>query len=107
MSSERIRELEELLQDEPDDPLLRLTLGKEHLEAGNAADAVPHLERAVAVDPKYTVAYRYLGAALEKAGRSADAAAVWERGIVVASETGDIQAGKEMQVFLDRLRPRT
>jgi len=28
----------------------------------------------------------------------------WERGIVVADETGDLQAGKEMKVFLDRLR---
>ena len=104
MSSERIRDLEELLHDEPDDALLRLTLGKEYLEADDARAALPHLERAVAVDPRYTVAYRYLGVALEKLGRSAEAAAAFERGIAVADETGDLQAGKEMQVFLTRLR---
>jgi len=102
MPSERIQDLLELLEDEPDDALLRLTLGKEYLEAGDAAAALPHLERAVAVDPRYTAAYRYLGAALEALGRADDAAEAWQRGIAVAEETGDLQAGKEMRVFLAR-----
>ena len=102
--SERIRELQELLEDEPDDGLLNFTLGQEYLTAGDAAAALPHLEKVVAVDPRYTVAYRYLGTALEQLGRRDDAAAAWERGIAVAGETGDIQAGKEMSVFLDRVR---
>ncbi len=106
MTSERIADFLALLEEEPDDTLLRLTLGKEYLDGGDAAAALPHLERAVTVDPRYTVAYRYLGAALEAVGRVADAAAAWERGVAVAEETGDLQAGKEMQVFLDRLRAR-
>jgi Tfp pilus assembly protein PilF len=106
MTSERVQDLLELLADEPDDALLRFTLGKEYLEADDAAAALPHLERAIAADPRYTVAYRYLGAALERAGRAADAAAAWERGIAVAEETGDLQAGKEMRIFLERLRAR-
>jgi Tfp pilus assembly protein PilF len=103
MSSERIHDLLELLADEPDDTLLHLMLGKEYLDAGDAAAALPHLERTVALDPRYTVAYRHLGSALEGLGRVADAAAAWRRGIAVAEETGDLQAGKEMQVFLARL----
>jgi len=95
-----------LLEDDADDPLLLLTLGKEYLEAGDAAAALPHLERAVAADPRYTAAYRYLGSALERAGRPHDADVMWERGIAVAEETGDLQAGKEMRVFLDRLLQR-
>lgn len=106
MSAERIRDLLELLADEPDDALLRFTLGTEYLEDGEAALAVPELERAVAADPRYTVAHRYLGAALERAGRDAEAAAAWERGLQVAAETGDLQAGNEMRVFLERLRAR-
>jgi Tfp pilus assembly protein PilF len=104
MTTERIADLLAVLEDEPDDALLRMTLGKEYLDGGDAAAALPHLERAVAADPRYTVAYRYLGAALEQAGRAVDAAAAWERGIAVAEETGDLQAGKEMRVFLERLR---
>ena len=106
MTSERIADLLALLEEEPDDALLRLTLGKEYLEGGDAGAALPHLERTVAVDPRYTVAYRYLGTALEQAGRATDAVAAWERGIAVAEETGDLQAGKEMRVFLERLRAR-
>jgi len=105
MSSERIQDLLELLEDEPDDALLRLTLGKEYLEGGDPAAALPHLERAVAVDPRYTAAYRYLGAALEALDRTDDAAEAWRRGIAVAEETGDLQAGKEMRVFLARIGP--
>jgi Flp pilus assembly protein TadD len=104
MSAERIRELRELLEDEPDDALLRLTLGTELLDAGDAAAALPHLERAVAVAPRYTAAYRHLGTALERLGRGAEARAAWERGIAVAEDTGDLQAGKEMRVLLSRLR---
>lgn len=106
MDAERIRDLLELLADEPNDTLLRLTLGKEYLEADDAAAALAHLERVVALDPRYTVAYRYLGAALDALGRDGEAADVWERGIGVADETGDLQAGKEMQVLLTRLRAR-
>ena len=102
--NERIQELRELLADEPDDTLLNLTLGQEYLAAGEPASALPHLEKVVAVDPRYTVAYRYLGTALDELGRPDDAARAWEQGIKVADQTGDIQAGKEMQVFLTRLR---
>jgi Tfp pilus assembly protein PilF len=106
MPSERITELLELLADEPDDALLLMTLGAAYLEESDGAAALPHLERAVAVDPRYTAAYRHLGTALARLGRDADAADAWARGVAVAEETGDVQAGKEMQVFLDRLRAR-
>ncbi len=106
MPSERIHDLLELLADEPDDTLLRFTLGKEYLDAGLPDDALPHLEKVIAVDPRYTVAYRYLGVALDQVGRDGEAGDVWERGIAVADTTGDLQAGKEMRVFLDRLRAR-
>ena len=104
--SSRIDDLLELIEEEPDDALLRLTLGKEYLDGGDAASALPHLERAVALDARYTAAYHYLGAALEAIGRHADAAETWRRGIAVAEETGDLQAGKEMNVFLARLSHR-
>jgi Tfp pilus assembly protein PilF len=104
MSGERIPELLELLEDEPEDTLLRLTLGMEYLDVGDAAGAVGEFERVLAVDPRYTVAYRHLGTALHAVGRVDEAIAAWERGVRVAGETGDIQAGKEMEVLLTRAR---
>lgn len=104
MPSERLDDLLALLEEEPDDALLRLTLGKEYLDLDDVAAALPHLERVIVADPRYTVGYRYLGTALDRLGRAAEAADVWERGIAVAEQTGDLQAGKEMRVFLERLR---
>ena len=40
MPSERIRDLLALLADEPDDALLRVTLGQEYLTAGDPATAL-------------------------------------------------------------------
>jgi Tfp pilus assembly protein PilF len=104
MSGERIPELLELLEDEPDDTLLRLTLGIEYLDAGDAAGAVGEFERVLAVDPRFTVAYRHLGTALHAVGRTDEAIAAWEHGVGVAEDTGDMQAGKEMEVLLTRAR---
>jgi Tfp pilus assembly protein PilF len=106
MADDRIRELLELLTDEPDDALLRLMLGREYVAAGDHAAAAPHLEQAVALDPRYSAAYRELGVVLEKLGRTAEAAEVFRRGIAVADETGDLQTAKEMAVFLKRLEDR-
>jgi Flp pilus assembly protein TadD len=106
MATDRIQDLLELLADEPADALLRLMLGKEHVAAGDLAAALPHLEQAVALDPRYSAAYRELGAVLDQLGRASDAAAVWRRGIGVADETGDLQTAKEMRVFLKRAEGR-
>jgi len=81
-------------------------LGKEYAAAGDFAAATPHLEQAVALDPRYSAAYRELGVVLEKLGRDAEATDVFRRGIAVADETGDLQTAKEMTVFLKRLAER-
>ena len=85
-----------------DGALLRFSLGNEHLKAGDAARAAEHLERAVALDPAYTAAWKLLGKALDAAGRQADALAAYRSGIAVAQRKGDKQAGKEMDVFARR-----
>src|SRR5438552_533334 len=51
-------------------------------------------------------AYRGLGRALERAGRLDEARAAYRRGLEVARQTGDLQTGKEIEVFLRRLGPR-
>ena len=83
--------------------LLRFSLGNEYLKAGNAARAAEHFERAVALDPKYTAAWKLYGKALAAAGRTSDALAAYRAGIEVAQAKGDKQAEREMQVFARRL----
>ena len=94
---------ERMLASGKDTPLLRFALGSEYLKAGDAARAAGHLERAVALDPNYTAAWKLYGKALTAAGRSADAKSAYESGIAVAQAKGDKQAEREMRVFARRL----
>ena len=86
-----------------DGALLRFSLGNEYLKRGDAASAAEHLARAVALDPKYTAAWKLYGKALSAAGRDGEALAAYREGISVAAAKGDKQAEKEMRVFARRL----
>jgi predicted Zn-dependent protease len=86
-----------------DGALLRFSLGNEHLKAGDAESAVPHLRKAVALDPGYTAAWKLLGRALVDSGQPVEALAAYREGIAVAARKGDKQAGKEMTVFARRI----
>ena len=54
------------------------------------------------LDPHYTAAYRGLGRQLLEQGDTAGAIEVFERGLAVAEQTGDLQTAKEMEVFMRR-----
>ena len=64
---------------------------------------IGHLRKALAHDPKYSAAWKRLGKALTDTGRTDEAIAAYEQGIRAAEEKGDVQAAKEMRVFLKRL----
>jgi Tfp pilus assembly protein PilF len=99
--------LEQMLAGGRDDALLRFSLGGACLKDGDAAAAAGHFARAVQHDPGYSAAWKHLGQALLDAGRPSEAAAAWTRGIGAAEGRGDIQAAKEMRVFLKRLQKKS
>ncbi len=99
-----IDNLSTLLDKGQDNALLRYSLGNEFFKAGDWEAAVGHLARAVEHDPDFSAAWKIYGKALMEAGRLSDAVAVFEQGIPVAERKGDIQAAKEMGVFLKRAR---
>lgn len=99
--------LQLMLERGQDSPLLRYALGQECLKAGDLVAAIDHLRQAVDQNPRYSAAWRALGEAHERAGSAERAADVYERGIVAARAAGDVQAAKEMGVFLRRLRKNT
>ena len=101
--SPQLESFERMLAAGKDGALLRFSLGNEHLKAGDAARAVEHLARAVALDPDYTAAWKLYGKALTAAGRNEDALTAYRAGIEVAKRRGDKQAEKEMRVFARRL----
>jgi predicted Zn-dependent protease len=100
---DRIAQLSEIVADDPNDGLARFMLGRELLAAKRAGEAVEQLARAVELTPDHTASHRELGNALAAAGRNEEALAAWAAGLEVAERTGDLQTGKEMRVFRNRL----
>jgi predicted Zn-dependent protease len=98
-----IENFEKMLAQGKDNALLRFSLGNAYLGANEPAKAVPHLQKAVEHDPKYSAAWKLLGKALNESGDPQGALAAYRQGIAVANAKGDIQASKEMTVFARRI----
>jgi predicted Zn-dependent protease len=98
-----ITNLEKLLASGKDTALLRFGLGNAYLDAGEAAPAAVHLRRATELKADYSAAWKLLGKALAATGDRPGAIAAYDQGIAVATQLGDKQAMKEMQVFRKRL----
>jgi Tfp pilus assembly protein PilF len=98
-----IENLEAMLAAGQDNALLRFTLGSEFFKEGEAVQAVKHLCVAVSHDPNYSAAWKIYGKALQALGDLAEAQAAFESGIAAAERHGDVQAAKEMKVFLKRV----
>jgi Tfp pilus assembly protein PilF len=97
-----IDNLNGMLERGVDGALLRYSLGHELLKNGDLAAAIAHLREALRLDETYSAAWKGLGRALAATGEHAEAVDVLERGIAVAKQRGDVQAAKEMGVFLKR-----
>ncbi len=94
----------EIIRTDPNDPLLYFGLGQEYFSGGKFGDAARAFENAVRLNPNYSAAYRYYGESLEKAGRLKQAEEIYKKGITVAGQQGDLEAGKAMQAFLKRVQ---
>jgi len=92
-----------LLDQGQDSLILRFGLGQAFLKQGDTEQAIDHLLQALEFDAEYSAAYKLLGKAYSQTGQAALAIQTYEKGIAVAESKGDIQAVKEMRVFLKRL----
>ena len=95
--------LQSLIGGPRDGPLLRFGIATELLKRGLAGDAIEHLREALRREPGYSAAWKLLGKAQAQDGAIEAAKQTYRQGIAVAQDKGDLQAAKEMQVFLRRL----
>ena len=98
-----IEVLLKLLNQGQDNLLLRFGLAQALLQEGKHTEAISHLEKALQFDPAHTASLKLLGKAYATAGDSDKAVEIYTNGIEQAEQKGDIQAAKEMKVFLKRL----
>ncbi|MEI2418285.1 tetratricopeptide repeat protein [Orrella sp. JC864] len=101
-----IDRLQAMLAQGQDNLLLRFSLGKGYAEQGRPEKAREHLEAAVAFDPEHSAAWKWLGRACLELGDVPGARRAWQAGLAASERRGDVQAGKEMRVFLKRLDKR-
>lgn len=99
----RLQQLEEMLQDDPNDPELRYMVAMEHASRGDDAGAVRVFRELIRVAPDYPPAYHQAGRALHRLGQIDEARAVLRAGIPVALRQGNQHAAGEMQELVDNL----
>ena len=87
--STRIEQFRQMAQADPDNELGHFSLGKALLDAGQPAEAVAPLQRAIELNPRLAKAYHLCGQAQLDAGQAAAAVETMTRGVQVADETGD------------------
>ena len=97
----------QVLEIDPDDALAHFGLGELALERQCLAQAVDHLEMAIAGDPNHTAAILALGAAREGLGDSEGARNTYERGITIATKKGDASSARKMQERINALAERS
>lgn len=99
--------LKQMLAQGQDNLLLRFGLGKAMLDADQASDAIEHLLKAIEFNPEHSASWKLLGKAYAGNGQLDEAIKTYKRGIEMAEKKGDIQAAKEMNVFLKRAQKET
>ncbi len=103
MPNQMVSNLLSMLEQGQDNALIRFSLGNAYLNLHEYEPAIEHLAQALKYDHDYSAAWKLYGKALAKSGKNDEAIKVYKQGIEIAENKGDIQAAKEMKVFLKRL----
>ena len=102
-TSMNIENLKTMLANGQDSLILRFGLGQALIKSKDFNQAIEHLLKALEFDAEYSAAFKLLGKAYAQTEQNELAISTYEKGIEIAERKGDIQAAKEMKVFLKRL----
>lgn len=100
---DRLSMLLSMVTTKPNDPFPRYGLAMEFKKLGRNDDAVQAFAELAEHHPKYVPGYLMHGNLLESMGRGAEARAVYDRGLEVASAAGDDHAESELRAARDAL----
>ncbi len=100
---ERIERFKKMTEADPDNELGHFSLGKALAEVGRLEEALPSLERVLALNAGYSKAYHVLAQALVKLGQRERAIETLHKGVGVAAERGDIVPRDAMVKMLSNL----
>jgi tetratricopeptide (TPR) repeat protein len=102
-SASRLEMLTQFLDQNPGDAFARYGLAMEYSNAGQTEQALAEFNKLLELHPDYTNGYFMAAQALERAGRTAEAKSMLEKGVEAARRTGNKHALSEMTGMLEEL----
>ena len=83
--STRLKQLEALAENDPDDPFIQYAIALEHVSNGRLEEAAETLEHLIVKAPNYSAGYHQAWRVYEQLDRFDDARRCYEKGVVVAN----------------------
>lgn len=99
----RIDRLKEMLEKQPDDAFLYHALGLEWVKTGDEQEAERMFAKALEKNEDHVGTYYHLVNLLAKAGRTAEAVALCEKGLPACRRVGDEHAHRELNMLYEEL----
>jgi Tfp pilus assembly protein PilF len=100
-TSDRMRQLQAMLQKEPNDTFLLYGLALEYKKANDAPHAIEYLDRVLTLDAGYCYAYHQKGLVYESLDDVEAAKRTYREGMEAAKKKGDEHARSEIEAALE------
>lgn len=96
MNQERLKQLQNLLENSPNDSFLLYAIAKEYEGLEQVAEALQKFQELTELHPDYVGTYYHYAKLLEKEEETEKALTIYEKGILVAKKIGDQHALGEL-----------
>ncbi|MBI3804081.1 MAG: tetratricopeptide repeat protein [Nitrospirae bacterium] len=96
--------MRKLVELDPKSEITHFGLGQACYDEGLFEEGAASMGRAIAIKPDYTAAYEILGRCLEKIGKLEEARAIYEKGIEIGGQKGDMIPTEKMKARLNRVQ---
>lgn len=103
IDQERINRFKTMTEADPTNELGFFSLGRAYIDGGQPADAIPALQRVLALNPGFSKAYSLLGMAQRDTGDTAGATDTLTRGYRIAHDKGDLMPRNDMAMLLKEM----
>jgi Fe-S cluster biosynthesis and repair protein YggX len=103
IDDDRIARFKTMTEADPTNELGFFSLGRAYMDGGKHAEAIPALQRVIALNSGFSKAYALLGTAQMATGDEAGAVATLTQGYRVANERGDLMPRNDMAALLKEM----
>ncbi len=103
MPSDRLETLLQFVESSPKDAFVRYGLAQEYVNRGQLEKAIEEFNTLLANNADYQAAYYHAGQTYLKLGRAEDAREVFQKGVDLATRSGDLHSRSELEAALAEL----